>query len=326
MSKVVSSASICQEINALLFLNDCVIIPELGAFVASYKPAHYNSLSNALNMPGKCIVFNKRITLEDGLLTGAIMKRNGLFYEEAKQEVLNFVRQIQIQLHEQGAFQLEGLGQFKLDNNHQMIFESNQELIPTADTFGLRPIFIHPVLRPISRNANETEKKIFSIAPSKEEHKQQRKIAGLRYFIIPTIAASVFLFLSIFSPFMEGVPLTNFSLINSSVAVTPHLKTVEVKKINIYKTRKSKQQQTISNFMLETAKFYPVASSFASAENAHKMVEELKEMGFNASIVDRTHGGLYRVSYGSFTSFTSANRELDAIRKTINPDAWLLIK
>jgi len=59
-----------QYIKELLLLNDCVIIPQFGGFVANYKPATIEN--NKFFPPTKEVAFNNKLTSNDGLLINYI--------------------------------------------------------------------------------------------------------------------------------------------------------------------------------------------------------------------------------------------------------------
>jgi len=70
-------------------------------------------------------------------------------------------------------------------------------------------------------------------------------------------------------------------------------------------------------------KYYVVAGRFRSQQNAEKYTAELKSKGFNAEYFT-TDDNLYTVSFNSFSSRESAEIEMDRIRKSIEPKAWIL--
>ena len=67
-----------------------------------------------------------------------------------------------------------------------------------------------------------------------------------------------------------------------------------------------------------------IAGVFREKANAIRMTQNLKAKGFNAKIVDQTHGGLYRVCFDAFSSKQEANKQLAVIRKDEEAAAWLL--
>ncbi|MBL7972118.1 MAG: SPOR domain-containing protein, partial [Prolixibacteraceae bacterium] len=71
-------------IKELLLLNDCVIIPEFGGFVANYKPA--TNENNRFFPPTKEIAFNNKLISNDGLLINHISQTEGISYFSARQK------------------------------------------------------------------------------------------------------------------------------------------------------------------------------------------------------------------------------------------------
>jgi cell division septation protein DedD len=70
-------------------------------------------------------------------------------------------------------------------------------------------------------------------------------------------------------------------------------------------------------------KYYVVAGRFRSQQNAEKYTADLRTKGFNAGYFS-TDDNLYTVSFSSFSSRESAEIEMNRIRKSIEPKAWIL--
>ena len=49
---------LARHIEILLLENDCVIVPELGGFIAHYQPAYYAESDNIYFPPMRTIGFN----------------------------------------------------------------------------------------------------------------------------------------------------------------------------------------------------------------------------------------------------------------------------
>ena len=75
----------------LLKTNDCVIIPDLGGFIANYHSAASNSQGDQFNPPTKDLVFNGKLKKNDGLLVNFICERDCVGYFEAREIVSEFV-------------------------------------------------------------------------------------------------------------------------------------------------------------------------------------------------------------------------------------------
>ncbi len=75
-----------------------------------------------------------------------------------------------------------------------------------------------------------------------------------------------------------------------------------------------------------SGKFFIIAGSFKSENNARKLVEKLKHSGFDARIADTNKYGMFRVAFTSFSDEQAAENRLLAIRREHNGDAWILKK
>ena len=54
--------SVAHYISELLFLHDCVIVPEFGGFVGNKKSAYINPISGIIYSPSKQLLFNKNFS------------------------------------------------------------------------------------------------------------------------------------------------------------------------------------------------------------------------------------------------------------------------
>lgn len=72
--------------------------------------------------------------------------------------------------------------------------------------------------------------------------------------------------------------------------------------------------------------YYIIAGSFSKEVNAGKLVDQLKNKGFDAVIADTNKNGMFRVAYLSAGSLDLAKEKLYAIREEDNAEAWILRK
>ena len=57
-----------RHIEILLLSNDCVIVPDLGGFMAHHLEAHYDEESQLFLPPQRTLGFNPQLKLNDSLL------------------------------------------------------------------------------------------------------------------------------------------------------------------------------------------------------------------------------------------------------------------
>ena len=76
-----------QYIKELLYQYECVIIPQLGAFLTQPVAIRIDREQGIFFPPGKELSFNGLLTHNDGLLANYIAQRKSISYENALQEI-----------------------------------------------------------------------------------------------------------------------------------------------------------------------------------------------------------------------------------------------
>ncbi len=86
-------------------------------------------------------------------------------------------------------------------------------------------------------------------------------------------------------------------------------------------SRQAGDEQHVSGHL-----YYIIAGSFKNQRNALRLVEQLKQQGYNSMLAGTNGNGMTRVAYQAFPSLTEARQVLQQIRATGNPDAWIMRK
>lgn len=147
-----------KHIRDLLYRNECVVIPDFGAFITSTNSA---KIKNSIEFipPSKSITFNYKIQKNDGLLSSYIADSNNLSFDDAmkiiKLNVINF-KQI---LEENKTINFEDIGQISL-NDGVYQFNSNPKSNYLKESYGLTNI-TNPI---IQRKSNSSIPKLFKYA------------------------------------------------------------------------------------------------------------------------------------------------------------------
>ena len=90
------------HIVSLMLKHDCVIVPELGGFVAQYVPARLITAENILMPPCRTVVFNPRLNMNDGLLVQSYMQAYHTGYTETLRMVNAEVKKLKEILAKEG--------------------------------------------------------------------------------------------------------------------------------------------------------------------------------------------------------------------------------
>ena len=130
--------TISKYISELLFLHDCVIIPEFGGFVGNKKSAVLNKITGIISPPSKEILFNPNLKTNDGLLINHISKSEGISNVEARNLVVNYVSLINQKLKKIRTFRVENVGLLSLGAEVNILFLQDSFTNYNLESFGLK--------------------------------------------------------------------------------------------------------------------------------------------------------------------------------------------
>ncbi|MBM3919611.1 MAG: hypothetical protein FJ347_00105 [Sphingomonadales bacterium] len=186
----------------LLSTHECVIIPNLGAFLLRSYPASANPFTGEIKPSGQTLFFNPAITSDDGLLLTHWRYNHGCDYTTANQAIQTLVDTITLKLKSNRSLALGKLGNFFLHNDGKYLFLPVTPLNLSKHAFGLAPIIfkdhigagsIHTRVELTNKSEVVREKAI----PNTAEEIQEAEVVELKitrqksYGFIWKIAASV---------------------------------------------------------------------------------------------------------------------------------------
>lgn len=73
-------------------------------------------------------------------------------------------------------------------------------------------------------------------------------------------------------------------------------------------------------------RYFIIAGSFEKLANANKLVDQLKQKGYNSEIIGQNKYGYYRVCFEGFADAALAEEQLAVIRREENASAWVFTK
>lgn len=184
-----------QYISELLYDFECVVLPGLGGFIASDRPATVNSINHHFDPPFRKLTFNKYLKTNDGLLANHIAKAENLTFKQAGKIVDEFVESCLEDLQNNHVVVFENIGMLHYDNNQHLVFEQDTNVNYHPEAFGMSD-FVSPVIK----RATDEDKLKGMIFPhrknlSKPADRKGRKAAAKKRNtgIIAVISASVLL-------------------------------------------------------------------------------------------------------------------------------------
>ena len=315
--------SVAHYISELLFLHDCVIVPEFGGFVGNKKSAQLNKATGALTPPSKQILFNTNLKTNDGLLITHIANQEGITQKIAKENVTLFSKDSNTKLSISKVLRIAKIGLFTVGREGNIIFLQDSTTNYSLDTFGMKPTYNKLVLRK-TETEKQTEATIQTIRTKSRNPKVLLRAAAV---IIPLVALSylsisqqesinnVYTQMAAFNPFTQ-IKIAE-EIIENNAEQTLAIEAVE--EILIIEEAEKEEAPVI----IPQKTYYIIAGAFAEQKNANRMLNKLNNSNYNAEILEG--GYLLRVSYDSFYNREDAVLALNKIKQR-NPDAWLFTK
>ncbi|MEE0979591.1 MAG: hypothetical protein UH625_09320 [Muribaculaceae bacterium] len=137
---------IFTHIEFLLHRHDCVIVPDLGAFVIQHIPAEYVAESGLMLPPRKRVLFNPELTHTDGILASSISRKNKISYEQAVAFVTEQVAAIKNALAEPDASLNAGnIGSLTRQDHGAITLQPKSPFFASPSLYGLEPLHVTTV-------------------------------------------------------------------------------------------------------------------------------------------------------------------------------------
>ena len=293
--------SVEDHIKELLFRHDCVIIPNFGGLVSNHVSSKINTVSGTIFPPSKLIVFNKNLSINDGLLINHISKKEKISIDDSKNIVFDFSKKITDSLMSERSMRLNNIGLFTLGSEDNIIFHQDIANNFDLNSFGFESFQIQKKTK---------TKKIIDINQSSTTKKISYKAAAV---LIPLILLS-----------LTNILLdTSTNNINIQKSDLNFFRKSKVPKLDMAEKKIEKEIEKIEIITTpKTKNYHVIAGAFIEKSNAEKLNNSLIESNFNSEIL-LSENGYHRVSYNSFESKENAIIELEKLKR-INKSAWIL--
>ena len=297
--------SIFKDISHLLYYNDCVILPNFGAFVLKSKSAYIED--NEFFPPSKYVSFNSMLKDNDGLLAKFISEERKISYKKSLKLISDEVKLLNEKLSEDLIFDTEYLGIFELKEKNTLIFNPDFSINFDSSVFGLNSFVRKPIINISSKRAAD---------------KSQFDTNNLLRYAAIFISI---LGLSYFGYFNYNNYLNNEKLKNIAIAQEKILENVQTATFNLGDLPPI-NVNVKAPIVKDNSTYYSViAGAFRSKRNAEKHLNTLIIDGYQASYTTVNPKGLFRVAYARLKTRKEA-AELILKIKTSGQDAWLLIE
>lgn len=170
-----------QHIEYLMLRHDCVIVPGLGAFIASVTPARFDMEKGIIIPPSRTVMFNQAVAIDDGLIANSYSRKHGISFEEARQVIIRESNYLIADLRSCGEVRCGRLGKLVLGEEGNIVFSPIHSASTLSEDLGYSPVALHeetetaaPV-EPEPMPVDEVEE-----APTEVDARAERKYYSLR--------------------------------------------------------------------------------------------------------------------------------------------------
>ncbi|MDA9360320.1 SPOR domain-containing protein [Flavobacteriaceae bacterium] len=329
--------TLVQYIKELLYQYECVIIPQLGAFLTQPVAIRIDREKGIFFPPGKELSFNGLLTHNDGLLANYIAQRKSISYENALQEIQqeadNWSRKLKI-----GQFViLNGIGELRFNSEQKIEFLPYSKTNFDTNSIGLTSFTKKPVSKITeskSPQVTTTIKKTISMEDSKKEplaftpEKQKQQPAYLKYAAVGVLAIGLLGATYFFgNQYLTNERLKSTEIAQEKIKSNVQEASFDIGELATLELNVIAEEAAIDN-TLEVVSgdyFSVIAGSYREESNALKMIDQLKIDGFDgATLAKQSADGLYRVAYGRFESKREAIRLYYFLVNSLEEEAWYL--
>src|SRR5262245_35358051 len=125
-----------RHICELLYDHDCVIVPQLGGFLASYSGASIHPVLHTITPPARKVAFNVYLKQNDGLLANHLSGFEHTSYLEAVNKIEAYAAACRRELAAGKRVVVEGIGILYNDAEQNLQFEPAASANFLKDSFG----------------------------------------------------------------------------------------------------------------------------------------------------------------------------------------------
>ena len=305
-----------QYISDLLYLYECVTLPNFGAFLSHPISARINEATSDFYPPQKQLSFNAQLKSNDGLLASYISDVENISFEAATRKIEQQISQLKSRLEKGDTVEFKHIGELTFSEEGKLLFVPSESLNYMTEAFGLAS-FVSPSVERQAHKAvvhNLEATGAIALAP-----KKRKSALYMKYAAIAVLA------LGLGGSIGSNLYLTQIEQQNS-VALDTANATLDNKIQEATFVIDNPLPAVMVSLKKQSGDFHVVAGAFRMKANSERKLQQLKALGYSARLIGINRYGLHQVVYESFETRKEAEKALFKIRKSQDRAAWLLIK
>lgn len=328
-----------QHIYRLLIQHNCVIVPELGGFVAQHISAHYDEAETTFLPPCRIVAFNAQLNANDGLLVQAYMTDEKVSFAEASDLLAQDVEHLRQQLDRAGYAYLYNIGRLSVALDGRYLFESEQVALTTPEFYGLEAFSMELLQWIPSDEATDTEEPeeqtdLEAVSTLDSRHYTIRINRELANYVAAAMVALVCYFAWVI-PSSQTSSVHTAQMLTETLFTKPSLpslttpqapESTEASDADVSRSDAPvATEQPADASEIVPQKYYTIVlASQVSLSNARSFVQQLQKKGFSeAQILSRRFN---RVVFGTYSTESEAYNALRNLRQQSGAfsDGWVM--
>ena len=329
-----------RHIEILLLSHDCVIVPNLGGFMAHHVAARYDKADGMFIPPCRLLGFNAQLNMSDSVLAQSYADAYDLSFPEAVRRVEHEVSLLKERIAKNGRYDFASLGTLSVNSDGRYEFEPCPAGILTPSLYGFgafeMPLLRHAVpsqvvldtkpmsiIHPASTHRNSKLATIMSqindnYQPS-EEKTISIKVSLLRNLAVTAVAAVALILFARPVPAGEDVASASTTSeagmlsLPSQEASSASESTADLSIVGgLEKMSRMIEESQEEGVIPESGAFTIVLAYSLPLENAKMFLSDIKSKGARKAVL-MTYNGENVIAYGSYTERGDAYVQLQEL-------------
>lgn len=305
--------------------HDCVIYPQLGAFIATYVPSKWVEEEEIFLPPTRALCFNQELSEDDNFFISSLAKRYHISESEAQILCTDYLENIRQELSANGFYEIGCIGILQQEVNEKSVtFVPCTAGITSPDLYGLDAF--HMTAEHQAEEGKATSKPVRISDMKSDEHNITIRINRNLFNYVAAVAASIILFFSFSTPVQTGSE--HEGLEHAGYFIPANLMPHATIQHEVFHTiaepctenqnESSLSKEECTNIGQDTNPtqelFAIVLASAITRTNAENYVSNLKQRGYQAEI--QTNGKLIRVVIPGFSSKDEAQEKVRQMKQS----------
>ena len=216
-SSPLTHSDVLSVLPGMFWDHDCVMLPGLGGFVCNPRSAWYDEAKRQIVPPSRDVLFNARLTTNDGLVANELMAKRGVMYPEALKAVEALVEHLQQQLEVGTTVELPGLGKLYREEDQQVRFMADAEFERMLQSFGHASIPLVAREVAAAKPVTATPKAVNAPSPEPAVAKPSEEARVIPFRVqLARAAAAVAIPLTLAGAYLLADPAGNETLLGSN--------------------------------------------------------------------------------------------------------------